>query len=370
MKIMFLTPYNVAGGAERVLTSLANEFSTAGADIVFVTFSSKEGFYKLDNKVKTVKLALVTDNLKGLKKALKLPILEVERVKSICKVIDDERPNVVISFLFMTNIMACLCGRIKKVPVIISERNDPCSYGKIKRMVMAAVYKKASGMVCQSQCMKDYAQKEYGLNSIVVIPNPLSESQYSKYRSYVKKQNKIVTVGRLVPQKNQKLLIDAFYDIHELFPSYKLYIYGDGPLKSELQKQIDQYNLSDCVFLAGVKKDVLINNSDAQLFVLPSDFEGYPNVLVEAMANGIMSISTDFATKTAREIIVDGKNGLLVPTGDKEALVEAIKKVLSDTEGYALVAKEGINIIEKTSIKRVSSDWLQYINQIIGKEHD
>lgn len=168
-----------------------------------------------------------------------------------------------------------------------------------------------------------------------------------------------------MPQKNHKELIGVFSKLEKKYDTYKLYIYGEGPLKNELLNQIKELNLEDKVILPGVEKEVIKNNRDAKLFILPSKFEGYPNVLVEAMANGIISISNKFPTGSAEDIIEDGKNGFLFELSKENDLYKKIDYCLSNYENIKSIEKEAKKIYNKTEINYISNEWIEYIKSII-----
>ena len=214
--------------------------------------------------------------------------------------------------------------------------------------------------------MKEYAEKTYNLKNVEVIPNPISKNQYSLDRC--DKNNKIISVGRLVPQKNQKMLIEAFKCVSNKHPDYTLHIFGSGPLKNDLIKLIKDTKMENKIFINDPQSEVIKNNRDAKIFVLSSDYEGYPNVLVEAMSNGIISISTDFSTKAARDIIIDRQNGFLINTNDISKLSSLLDDIMENYDNYKYIEKEARKIIDKISIEKISKNWDNYINKIINKE--
>lgn len=361
MKILFFTPNNSAGGAERVMTLLSNEFSKKD-DIIFVTIENENDFYPLNNKIKRIKYGLTMKKMKTIKKFFMLPIVEIKRILNFNKTINENKPDVVISFLFTTNIISSIVCKLNKIPLIISERNDPNKYSFLKRLVMKVFYNNANAIVCQSNYAKEYALKNYKIKKCAVIPNPITEDQYEKYDENLAKENKIITVGRLVEQKNQKMLINAFNEIKNQCPEYKLYIYGEGYLKNDLSKMIKKLNLQNRVFLAGVEKDVIKHNRNATLFVLPSNFEGYPNVLIEAMANGILSIATDFPNVT--DIIDDKINGFIVERNNEIQLSSLLLEILKNKEKYKYIESNGTNIVKENDISNVMNLWLKTIKAI------
>ena len=121
-------------------------------------------------------------------------------------------------------------------------------------------------------------------------------------------------MGRLVPQKNIGMLIEAFSLIEKKYPNVSVTVYGEGPEREKLENQIAILKLEKKIFLPGAKRNVLEAIRDAAIFAFPTEYEGFPNVLVEAIAMGIPIVSTDFATGVAKEI-VDENVGLVVPCG-------------------------------------------------------
>lgn len=362
-RICFLIPNNVAGGAERVMTSLANEISKRGIQSFFMTFDSNSSFYPLDKSVNVVRLNEGTDEYSKVGKKIRLPFIEIKRYYKMKKALKRISPDCVVSFMFMANVIGWLCCRKLHIPIILSERNDPSKYSSFKRKVMKYVYSRVNGFVCQSSKMKKYAEETYLLNNVIVIPNPISENQVTNYSG--NKTKKIISMGRLIPQKNHLMLIEAFSKLPDKFNDYSLHIYGDGPLKKDLQKAIDELSLNKRVFLKGIEKDAIKKNADATLFVLSSNFEGFPNVLVEAMANGILSISSDFPSGSARDIIENKKNGFLFEVGNDNQLLELMTYCLDNYQNLKDVELNAKKIYNKIKLSHITDKWINYINSIL-----
>lgn len=363
MKTVFLIPSNVAGGAERVMTTLANKFADNKNETWLIQFDINTNFYDINDNVNKISLNVETGNIKGLKKWLYFPMY-YKRLKVHLKKIN---PDVVISFLFLTNIVGVFCCKKLHIPIILSERNDPREYGNKQKKVMKYVYPKSNGFVCQSNVVKEYIEEEYGIENSVVIENPLNENQVGKIND--KKDNQIISVGRLIPQKNFGLLIDAFEEVTSDMPEFKLTIYGEGFLREELENKIKKLGLNKKVSLPGNKKDVIKINNKAKIFVLSSDFEGYPNVLAEAMANGLVCIASDVPSGTTRQIIKHGVNGFLYKVNDKEALSELLLNVMKMAdEDCKKITEEAVKIYEKTNIDIIYEIWTNYILYVLNKQ--
>ena len=166
-------------------------------------------------------------------------------------------------------------------------------------------------------------------------------------------------------QKNHRLLLEAFLRIHDEIPDYKLIIYGEGPERAHLESFIEENNMESYVQLPGSTQDIIEKIKRSCLFVLPSDFEGMPNALMEAMSVGLPCISTDCPCGGPAALINSGINGILIPLGDTEELVKQIRIVTKD-HGYAKkLGNNAFQINETHSIDTIGRQWADYISSII-----
>jgi len=159
-------------------------------------------------------------------------------------------------------------------------------------------------------------------------------------------------------------LIDAFDIFGINHGDYRLIIYGEGPIEQELKTYTAEKELTEKVIFAGVDENVLQKIRDASMFIITSNFEGLSNALLEAMSIGLPCISTDSPPGGARMIIHNGENGILVPVGDKDELVKAMNKIVSDTEFAESIGKEALNIRWKISEEVVCEQWENLINSL------
>ena len=175
------------------------------------------------------------------------------------------------------------------------------------------------------------------------------------------RENEIVTVGRLENAKNQKMLIQAFSVITKNFPELVLKIYGEGTLQQELQEEINHLGLADKAFLMGKTSKVAEAIAKARIFVLPSNVEGMPNALIEAMCLGLPVVSTDCPCGGPRALIQEGKNGILVPVGNVHSLVQALMKILKDRDLEERLGNEAHKILDIYSPDKVYESWKTFI---------
>lgn len=361
-RILMMIPSMGSGGAERVFATLANELSIRGYEINIITLTSSVCFYRLLPDVKIISAGYEINRKNKLTTFYSMSINGIRSLNFIRKQIKKCNPDIILSFLTHTNILALITHIFNRnLPIIISERNDPRQRNIIVQLITKYSYPLADYLVCQSEKVVEFFPKKTQKN-IKIIPNPINLDSIVLH-SPEKRRKAIVAIGRLFPQKNFSLLINSFNDIKEEFPNYTLEIFGEGFLREKLQKQIDELNLNNRVFLMGVKKNVMEYVYDAELFVMSSNFEGFPNALVEAMASGLPVISTNFSTGVAKELIKE-ENGLVVPVGDQKELSNAIRKILSDKMLRKKMSSNNRKIINMLSTKKIIEKWIQLFEEI------
>lgn len=355
-KVLMVIPTNTSGGAERIFALLANYFVAQNIDVVYVNFDSSTSFYRLDERVLLKKMNLEFKGRTKLSKLLTAPFIEFKRFIYIRKLIKSFKPDLVIPFLEMAELLTIPNCLLQKVPFCVSVRNDFNQYFRYMKILARLTYRRAKVVVCQTESMKQTLLKSVKCNALV-IPNPIDDSTYAPDPFVGNRRKVIINVGRLTAQKNQKLLISAFERVSKKYPDYELHIFGKGELLLELQDYVQSINLQDRVIFKGVEPNVLLKNRDVALFVMSSDFEGFPNTLVEAMANGIPSISTDFETRAARELLDEGRGGGLVPVGNKDLLEQEIIYALDNPAIVAKKAEKSLYVKDYLNSNKICERW-------------
>jgi len=343
MKITFITGAMGRGGAERVISILSKHYAENGHQVGICTILHSNVEYELDERIKVTDLS--RDDV-GIKKDI-IPL-----IRRLRKHFKATSPDVVVSFMAQNALIAGCALAGLGVRHIVSERIDPSmvNRGKIYETALHQIYGAADGVVLQTKRAYDYFPPKVRKKSTIIL-NPIGVKEYASEE----KENRIVTVGRLEKQKNQKMLIDAIDALKDKHPEYILDIYGEGTLRTELEEYITEKGLTDRVFLRGNAADIHHKIASAKLFVLPSDFEGLSNALLEAMMMGLAVIST--ACSGSDEIIRDGENGMLVPVGGKAELISAMDKVLSNEELREKIARGANKSSELFKTENVISQW-------------
>jgi glycosyltransferase involved in cell wall biosynthesis len=367
MKVCFFIWGLRAAGAERVLSFLANGWSAKGWRVVILTMENgrTEPFYPLARAVEVRPLDLLEDStslLSGLSNNLR-------RLTGIRKAIREAQPDVLVAFIDKANILAILASRGLRVPVVISERTDPSrrTLGWLWNALRDLAYPLADTVVFQSRAVLEWFParvREKG----VVIPNPV-QAPPPRHPPDSGKEGPLhlVAMGRLVSVKGFDLLLPAFATASRLAPGWTLDIWGEGPERAALQDQVLSLGLQERVRFPGLTNRPFEVLRSADLFVLPSRAEGFPNALVEAMACGLPVVSTDFGG-AAREIIRDGIDGRLVPSEDPAALASALADLMSDADTRARLAARAGEVVQRFSGERVMALWEDAVQQARGRK--
>lgn len=354
-KCLLLIPRMGSGGAERVMATIANNLCEK-YEVRIITLTDAHSFYKLRDAVTIIGCGQKINRTNKFTECASLAVGGIKAILSLFRAVKTWKPDVMLSFLQSANAMAIILKMLGLLEcrVVVSERCDPTVRSWLNRWFEYHFYKYADAIVCQSNNAASYFD-EGTQQKICVIPNPISSDAIPQ-RYEGKRRKCIVAVGRLDEQKNYSMLINAFAKLPESLSEYTLEIYGGGNQEASLRVQIDRLSMGDRVFLKGVKPNVMFHVADAALYVMSSDFEGFPNALVEAMATGLPVISTDFSTGVAKELIHE-ENGKLIPVGDEAALVEAMTEVLSESGKWDAMSRKNCRILDVLSEEKVFLKW-------------
>lgn len=330
-KFLFVIPSLVGGGSERVLVTIANNLCVEN-EIQILTLVNSDIFYNIDKRVKIHSLGLTVNRTRTVNKIVSLFKGFFISLFQLKKEIKKYEPDAILSFSKETNIFAILLKLFccLKCKLVVSERANPYYRNMAFQLFEKKFYSFADVIICQSVAASRFFRTK-DRNRIKIIRNPLNEKSIPSI-FHDTRVKKIVAVGRLFTEKNHALLIDAFCRLDPKFDDFTLEIYGEGVLRKSLERKIETSSKKDKIFLMGEKSHVMHLIADAALFVLPSDSEGFPNVLIEALATGLPVVSTDFAPNGVASEIIDGKNGMIVPCHDVCAMTTAMENVLTNKD--------------------------------------
>lgn len=348
------------GGAERVTVCLADYMNRNGVPAVIITGDRSEKEYDPPAGVQRISLA---DGCKNGNSIAKL----VYQINTLRKTIREQGVDMVLIMGVPVCIYAVPGCMGTDAKIIVSERNDPRHFAgkKIVKLTATALMCLADGFVFQTEDAKAYYDKLLQSQG-TVIPNPLLAEKLPPVYTGLRERT-IVSAGRLIEQKNQLMLLDSFAKLDKRYSNYKLVLYGEGPLRRKLEHHVAALGLQQRVSLPGNVTDLLKRIQSASVFVMTSNFEGMPNVLIEAMALGLPCISTDCPCGGPKTLITNGENGVLIPVGDQERLVVELERLLENPEKAQQMGLAAAQIRERLHVERIGMQWHDYLNEINGQ---
>jgi glycosyltransferase involved in cell wall biosynthesis len=373
-RITITIPSLSLGGAEGVAAMMANHWAAEGDQVTLLTLDSAEtDTFQLAPEVHRIALGLMRDS-GNLLQAL---VNNRQRVQKLRAEIARSRPDVVISLTDRMNVLTLLAAGKATYPVIVSERSDPRYHlmGRVWSYLRKKTYPRAAAVVVQTQGVADFCRPWFPSTRIEVIPNavpaprssgiPVVTEEIVKARpaSHV-----VLGMGRLSHEKGFDMLIDAFSNLADDFPDWKLRILGEGPLRETLQATIDQRGLQAQIELPGWVADPELALDQGDLFVLPSRYEGFPNALLQAMSRGLPCIGFDCQGSLA-DLSMRELKALLLPTKNQReltsihALEDLMRSLMADEKSLKELALLSLQASEKFSIPRYFASWDQLIKE-------
>lgn len=380
-----------SGGAERVVSLLANRMCEDGHDIQIVCLKYNDVYYTLHNRIKVVAATEHASNR----------IMELFWLR---KYIQKEKPDVVIPFtegVYCFTILALLGTRI---PIIASERLDPAAMSLPRKFLKRLLLPYADWLVVQTESIKAYFPKSIQKKTSVIY-NPVNDEAFENPRmdsrvqsskrkradSYdhsghdfchnsskqtsltdlvapkiqSSKQNRIISVARLYPQKNQKMMIEAFARIADEFPDWQLVIFGEGPLRSSLELLVKSLQLNERVLLPGRTEHVIEELRKSKIFCLSSDYEGMSNSMIEAICVGLPIVTTNVSG--VKELVDDNINGFVVECGNVDRMCSALSSLMGNESLMNCFAQKSFERRRLFQMDVVNNKWNSLINQVSKK---
>jgi GalNAc-alpha-(1->4)-GalNAc-alpha-(1->3)-diNAcBac-PP-undecaprenol alpha-1,4-N-acetyl-D-galactosaminyltransferase len=373
MRITFVSACLECGGAERGLVTLVVGLRRAGHTVAVITLSGEAtDFYSLPQDVERVALDMIP--IARGKNPLTRLLAAYRRLRALRRTIPASRPDVVISSLQHVNVMTLLALTGKSIPVVVVEQNDATlSCGEPWNVLRRIIYSKAARLVSVSRGV-DNGFKWLPQAQRAVIHNPLTPD-YTLVAGAIgsielsSTRKHLVGMGRLTYLKGFDLLLSAFADLAGKFPDWNLIIIGDGELRSGLEEQSDRLGLAQRVFLTGQLDHPFSLLKQTDLFVLPSRGEGFPNVLIEAMACGLPVIAADCASGPS-EVVRDGQNGLLVRAGDVKALGEGMARLMGDVAERTRLTSKPADVEELFGVGKITEAWEKLLHRIAADHQE
>jgi GalNAc-alpha-(1->4)-GalNAc-alpha-(1->3)-diNAcBac-PP-undecaprenol alpha-1,4-N-acetyl-D-galactosaminyltransferase len=365
------------GGAERVAANMANCWAAKGWAIVIITtcFGDQPSSYDLDPRVTRIDVesrrlnrlpidpreltplaGLLADCSQAERAAL---VPQTAHLMMLRETILATRPQAVISYIDVTNLFVLAATRGSGLPVIVSEQCDPSHnfIGDGWELLRRRLYPQARYVAVLTEESLGYFSGVPGIRGRI-IPNPLTPAVFSESedRPHRKAGKTLMAMGRLAQEKGFDRLLHAFALVARRNTDWTLEIVGEGSLRPYLESCIQKFDLEGRVRLPGFTRQPFDAMRRADLFVLSSLCEGFPNVLLEAMACGVAVVSFD-CPSGPRHIIRNGIDGTLVPAGDTQALAVALDRLMGDPVERKRLAAKAPEVAERFSADKIMSMW-------------
>jgi GalNAc-alpha-(1->4)-GalNAc-alpha-(1->3)-diNAcBac-PP-undecaprenol alpha-1,4-N-acetyl-D-galactosaminyltransferase len=351
-----------------VASTLVNEWARRGEQITLLTIDSHDrDFYSIDRRVQRVALGLNIPS-KNWRDSVANNVRRVSLLRTFAR---GSKFDVMISFGDKTNVLLLLATRGLNIPVIVAEHIDPRVWfiGASADCLRRLLYPRASAVIVLTAGIGQWARQIVGSEAVTVIPNPVGEQCLRRSQSIIKgKQHFVVAMGRMDFQKGFDLLLRAFALCVERYPDWTLRLVGQGAEQQRLWNLSDQLGIKHAVRFEPVTKEPEKVFRESDLFVLSSRFEGFPMVLLEAMACGLPVVSFD-CMSGPREMIRHDVDGLLVPPEDVDALAKAMARLMGDARERRRLAERAVEVTDRFGLPRVMAMWSEVLTTASQGKH-
>lgn len=358
MNILFVANSIGYGGAEKMMRFVANYLSEKGYGVVVLNLNTAPNYVNryvqpFNTNIKVISLDRVNYNK------------HVFRIKCIISVVKKYRIDVIVAFTMFPNFYSKIASLLTGVPSIMSERGDPyVTFTKnFKDRIIYWVVNASKGAVFQTKEASMFYKKNLRKRG-EIIPNPIQSVNIPKGLIY-DRQKTVVSVGRFKNvQKRYDIMLKAFEKFSKKHPDYILKLYGSGEDENLMREWVKNLNLSDKVRFMGAIKNPMSYIYNDGMFVITSDYEGIPNALLEAMAVGLPVVTTDCSPGGARLLVKNGDNGLIVQTGDIDAIANALSRFADDMDFAVHCGNKAKNVLQTYSPTIIGDLWVSYIKKI------
>lgn len=365
MKLTLVSSSLNVGGAERVVSTMANYWAAKGWQITILTFDdgSEPPFYDLDRRIDLHSLGIRDQD--GFKFSVSSVRYNLRRIQVLKQAIVVSEPDLVISFVNDTNIMTLLACRGLKVKTIVSEHAYP-TFGQLNKateLLQQWAYQRADLITVPTHTALSLFPIDR--SKTLVIPNPIALPRSEAIQSQLYTDDRhILAIGKLTPQKGFDLAIKAFAKVAHRYPEWTLTILGEGEMRSELEDLCAELELEDRVFMPGVVRNIGTHLHKADIFILPSRLECFPVTLCEAMACGVPVIASK-CLSGPREIIHNGTDGMLVASENISALTLGLNQLMSDPGKRQYFSHHAPKVLDRFGVEPVMTIWQRAIEQVL-----
>lgn len=332
------------------MATLANNFANnPGIEVHLILYMKNEVFYNIDPKIS---IHYPGFNYKNYPFFIYIFLLFGFIRKTLKKI----RPASFLSFGGKYNSFVLLASEGLEMKRFISDRSRPSiSYGKLTDLLNRFMYRRATGIIAQTDMAKKVLKERTGHSNIKVIPNPVREIP----KGIQETENIILNVGRFIKSKNQELLLEYFAEIDP--ENWRLVFIGDGPLLEKTQEKARTLGINVKTEFLGVVDNVDTYYQKSKIFAFTSISEGFPNALAEAMCAGCACISFDCEAGPG-DLITNNKSGFLVPINDNRSFVNLVKELIDSPTQIDKFSKEAVKLNSLLNSHKISKKYLSFIS--------
>ena len=340
------------GGTQRVAMHLLSAWVAAGHPVSVITLhDASNDYFKLPKEA----VRFVIGGVRRSRTPLAGVLANLQRIRRLRRALKASGPRAILSFITSTNILVILASLGLGIRVVISERNDPLRQnpGLRWKVLRRMLYRLADIVTANSTHAIDVMAGYVPRRKLIMMPNPVLQPD-TIARPH--ESRTLINVGRLVPQKGQRIIVSAFARVSLEFSDWRLLILGEGPERRGLMKCIDDHKLGDRASLPGNVSDPTAHYNAAGVFVLASAYEGTPNALLEAMSHGLPCIVPD-NLPGALEHVQDGISGLVYRAGNQDDLVRCLFLLIRDPSLRVRLGREARERMRAYSLERIVKVW-------------
>lgn len=343
------------GGAERVASSLAGDLAERGHRVTLITLDGTgDDFYAVAPSVQRVRIAgtgVTRSRLGRLKGELTL-------LRRMRRALTEASVEAAIAFSTETSVRTIMAAAALDVRVVAAERSDPSQHdpGAVWRLLRRHLYRFASTTVVQTPEAREWIAGNTSARRVAVIPNSVAiGDRPAGAPNRTNPRPAVAGLGRFRPEKGFDRLIEAFALVNVAHPEWHLVLAGEGPEEARLRGLVAERGLGARVRFVGPVTDAAAFLADADVFALPSRYEGFPNALLEAMACGLPPVSFD--SPGPRAIVRDGTDGLLVPGGEVTDFATALGSLMADAVRRRRLGVAARDVRERFAPRCVLPRW-------------
>ena len=365
MQIVFVIYSLQAGGAERVLSIMANHWSVKLHKVTVITLDDddKPPFYDIDPRIQQISLDVAGASKNGFVGILN----NFRRIYKLRSAIRQSQAETIISFMTETNVLALIASYGLHIPVVVTEHTDPWTgpVADVWSKLRLWLYPRASRVVVLNERAQEFFDESPDIRTMV-MPNPVvieDDKDPGNLSNVATGGHFIVAMGRLSQEKRFDLLIRAYSSVATEYSDWNLMILGDGPDREALEALREELGLGDRIMLPGMVRHPHVVLKRADMFVSSSELEGFPMALCEAMACGLPVITTEYHS-AVHDIVKDGYNGIIVPAGDEGVLADTMIQLIEDPGERTRLADNSPEIGIHFSVDAIMERWDQLLKEV------